>query len=74
MDEATGDYNSGHRTRNKLGYVPTPPQDNLVEVRNDIVRHLHQAGIVDVHHHEVASGGQCEIGISPKTSPPCATP
>lgn len=59
------EYNSGHRTRGKGGYVPVPPQDNLVEVRNDIVRHLNRAGIgVDVHHHEVASGGQCEIGIS----------
>ncbi len=64
-DELTGEYNSGHRTRNKGGYVPVPPQDNLTEVRNDIVRHLYQAGIgVDLHHHEVASGGQCEIGIS----------
>lgn len=65
FDELTGEWNSGHRTRNKGGYVPVPPQDNLVEVRNDIVRHLYKAGIeVDLHHHEVASGGQCEIGIT----------
>jgi glutamine synthetase len=37
----------------------------LQEVRNDIVRTLMRAGIkVDLHHHEVASGGQCEIGIT----------
>jgi len=64
-DEVSQEYNRGHRPRTKGGYVPTPPQDSLVEVRNDIVRHLLQAGIgVDLHHHEVASGGQCEIGIS----------
>ena len=64
-DEVSQEYNRGHRPRSKGGYVPSPPQDSLVEVRNDIVRHLLQAGIgVDLHHHEVASGGQCEIGIS----------
>lgn len=64
-DEDTGEWNSGRRPRNKGGYVPAAPVDSLVEVRNDIVRHLEQAGIdVDLHHHEVASGGQCEIGIT----------
>ncbi len=59
------EYNLGQRTRSKGGYAPVPPQDSLVEVRNDIARHLNRAGIgVDLHHHEVASGGQCEIGIS----------
>jgi len=65
FDEDTLEWNSGRRPRNKGGYVPVPPADSLTEVRNDIVRHLHMAGIkVDVHHHEVASGGQCEIGIT----------
>jgi glutamine synthetase len=64
-NEETMEWNSGRRPRNKGGYVPVPPTDSLTEVRNDIVRHLKAAGIkVDVHHHEVASGGQCEIGIS----------
>jgi glutamine synthetase len=64
-DSDTMEWNSGRRPQNKLGYVPVPPKDSLTEVRNDIVRHLHAAGIkVDVHHHEVASGGQCEIGIT----------
>lgn len=64
-DDDLMEWNSGRRPRNKGGYVPVPPTDSLTEVRNDIVRHLKQAGIaVDVHHHEVASGGQCEIGIS----------
>ncbi len=65
FDEDTGEPNSGRRPRNKGGYVPVPPTDSLVEVRNDMVRHLQSAGIeVDLHHHEVASGGQCEIGIT----------
>ena len=64
-DPETGEYNSGRRPRNKGGYVPVPPTDTLTEVRNEIVRTLQEAGIeVDVHHHEVASGGQCEIGIA----------
>jgi glutamine synthetase len=42
-----------------------PPTDSLHEVRNQIVLTLEKAGIrVDLHHHEVASGGQCEIGIA----------
>ena len=65
FDEMTSEWNPGRRPRNKGGYVPVPPVDSLVEVRNDMVRHLISAGIdVDLHHHEVASGGQCEIGIS----------
>ena len=65
FDEMTGEWNPGRRPRNKGGYVPAPPVDSLAEVRNDMVRHLIGAGIeVDLHHHEVGSGGQCEIGIT----------
>jgi len=64
LDPQTGEPNLGYRPRNKGGYFPVPPTDSLQEVRNDIVLHLEQAGVsVDLHHHEVASGGQCEIGI-----------
>ncbi len=64
-DEVSQEYNRGHRTRNQSGYSPTPPQDGLVEVRNDIVRHLIGANIgVEGHHHGIASGGQCEIGLA----------
>jgi glutamine synthetase len=65
IDPETGEPNLGYRPRNKGGYFPVPPTDSLQEVRNDIVRTLMRAGIkVDLHHHEVASGGQCEIGIT----------
>lgn len=65
IDPQTGEPNLGYRPRNKGGYAPVAPTDSLQEVRNDIVLHLEQANIkVDIHHHEVASGGQCEIGIT----------
>jgi len=60
-----GTPNLGYRPRNKGGYFPVPPTDTLYEVRNNIVATLEKAGVkVDVHHHEVASGGQGEIGIT----------
>jgi glutamine synthetase len=60
-----GNANLGYRPRNKGGYYPAPPTDSLVEIRNEIVMTLQKAGVkVDVHHHEVASGGQNEIGIT----------
>ena len=65
VDPETGEPNLGYRPRNKGGYFPVPPTDSLQEVRNQIVLTLEQAGVkVDLHHHEVASGGQCEIGIT----------
>lgn len=60
-----GNPNLGYRPRNKGGYFPVPPTDSLYEVRVQMVRALECCGVgVDVHHHEVASGGQGEIGIT----------
>lgn len=54
--------NLGYRIRHKEGYVPLPPVDALHDLRSDIVQNLQLVGIVpEMHHHEVASGGQCEI-------------
>jgi len=65
VDPETGEPNLAYRPGNKGGYFPVPPTDSLQEVRNQIVLTLMKAGIkVDLHHHEVASGGQCEIGIT----------
>ena len=73
IDKKTGEPNLGYRPRNKGGYFPAPPTDSLQEVRNQIVLTLMKAGIgVDLHHHEVASGGQCEIGITLDTLVPMA--
>jgi len=56
--------NLGHKVRPKEGYFPVPPTDTLADLRNDIMTTLDATGLtVEVGHHEVASAGQCEIGI-----------
>ena len=55
--------NSGYRPGVKGGYFPVPPTDSLHDIRAEMVKTLEQVGIeVEVHHHEVATAGQCEIG------------
>jgi glutamine synthetase len=45
------------------GYFPVPPADTLQDIRNAMCLALEQQGVeVEVHHHEVAAAGQCEIG------------
>ena len=54
--------NLGYHVRPKEGYVPVAPVDMLIDLRNAISSILAEVGIiVECHHHEVASGGQCEI-------------
>jgi glutamine synthetase len=53
----------GHRPAVKGGYFPVPPVDQLQDVRSAMCLALEQMGVeVEVHHHEVANAGQCEIG------------
>ncbi len=55
--------NSGHRPTVKGGYFPVPPVDSLQDIRSEMCLILEQMGVpVEVHHHEVAGAGQCEIG------------
>jgi 3-(hydroxyamino)phenol mutase len=55
--------NMGHRPPVKGGYFPVPPVDSLQDIRNAMCLALEQQGVeVEVHHHEVAAPGQCEIG------------
>jgi glutamine synthetase type I len=55
--------NIGHRPMLKGGYVPLPPVDSLHDLRSDIVMVLDNLGIpTELHHHEVATAGQCEVG------------
>lgn len=55
--------NTGHRPEVKGGYFPVPPVDSLHDIRAEMVNVLEQLGITtEVHHHEVATAGQCEIG------------
>jgi len=57
------DGNTGHRPRTKGGYFPVPPVDSLADLRSLMCVTLEACGIpVEVHHHEVGTAGQCEIG------------
>ncbi|MCD9045201.1 MULTISPECIES: type I glutamate--ammonia ligase [unclassified Luteimonas] len=55
--------NHGYRPGVKGGYFPVAPLDSLHDLRAEMCKTLGQIGIeVEVHHHEVANAGQCEIG------------
>ncbi len=55
--------NMGHRPPVKGGYFPVPPVDSFQDMRSAMCIALEQMGVeVEVHHHEVAAPGQCEIG------------
>jgi glutamine synthetase len=56
--------NIGHRPRVKGGYFPVPPVDSLHDIRAAMCAAMTEMGLdVEVHHHEVGTAGQCEIGV-----------
>ena len=58
------DGNMGHRPGVKGGYFPVPPVDSLHDLRTAMCSAMEQMGLdIEVHHHEVATAGQCEIGV-----------
>ena len=72
VDSIEGDWNSGrdekpnlgYKPRFKEGYFPVPPHDSLQDLRSEMIMTMAGVGIqIEVHHHEVATAGQCEIDM-----------
>jgi len=56
--------NKGYHVRHKEGYFPVPPTDTLQDIRSEMILKMGNIGIdIELHHHEVASAGQCEIDM-----------
>src|SRR5438105_5061106 len=56
--------NLGYKPAKKGGYFPVPPTDTLTDIRAEMALTREAVGIpVEVFHHEVASGGQCELSM-----------
>jgi glutamine synthetase len=77
IDSIEGQWNTGadegganlaYKPRHKQGYFPVPPTDTLQNLRTEMVLEMQKLGIeIEAQHHEVASGGQCEIDMRFKT-------
>ncbi|MEW6089248.1 MAG: type I glutamate--ammonia ligase [bacterium] len=76
IDSNEGDWNTGrsenpnlgYKVRFKEGYFPVPPHDSLQDLRSRMILKMKEAGLkIEVHHHEVATAGQCEIDIKYNT-------
>jgi glutamine synthetase len=72
VDSIEGEWNTGrdekpnlgYKPRFKEGYFPVPPHDSLQDIRSEMILTMEGVGIqIEVHHHEVATAGQCEIDM-----------
>ncbi len=72
IDSAEGRWNTGrqenpnlgYKIRFKEGYFPVPPTDTLQDIRSEMMLTLESIGVpIEAQHHEVATGGQCEIDM-----------
>ncbi len=56
--------NLGYKTRVKEGYFPVPPTDSFQDMRTEMLLTMKECGVpIEKQHHEVATGGQCELGF-----------
>ncbi len=72
VDSIEGEWNTGrdekpnlgYKPRFKEGYFPVPPHDSLQDMRSEMILTMEKVGLtIEVHHHEVATAGQCEIDM-----------
>ena len=72
IDSAEGIWNTGreefpnlgYKPRHKEGYFPCAPTDSMIDIRNEMVDVMHDAGmVIECAHHEVATAGQFEIDM-----------
>jgi glutamine synthetase len=56
--------NLGYKLRHKEGYFPVPPADQMMDIRNEMMQVMIDAGLnVECQHHEVGTAGQSEIDL-----------
>jgi glutamine synthetase len=56
--------NLGYKPRFKEGYFPVSPTDSSQDIRTEMLLTMAELGVpIEKHHHEVATGGQCELGF-----------
>lgn len=56
--------NLGYKPRYKEGYFPVSPTDSLQDLRTEMLLTMAECGVpIEKHHHEVATGGQGELGV-----------
>jgi glutamine synthetase len=72
VDSVEGAWNSGkkegpnlgYKTRFKEGYFPVSPADSFQDIRTEMLLTMRDCGVpIEKQHHEVATGGQCELGF-----------
>lgn len=58
------DPNLGHKIQHQQGYLPCPPVDQTMDLRNEMMQTMIECGLeVECQHHEVGSAGQSEIDL-----------
>jgi glutamine synthetase len=72
VDSVEGRWNSGreegpnlaYKPRHKEGYFPVAPTDSFQDIRTEMLLTMAKCGVpIEKQHHEVATGGQSELGF-----------